>query len=101
MTNNYVYSAQTILLFNFLPPLPCRKSFDPDVQFSNMCRLVSDQSQPMNSKVKVAWLEYFLELLPSVEGSDFKDNTGEVACVHIMLTIKSQHAHTSWYCTHI
>ncbi|XP_064397669.1 CLIP-associating protein 1-B-like [Halichondria panicea] len=52
-----------------------RKSFDPDVQFSNMCRLVSDQSQPMNSKVKVAWLEYFLELLPSVEGSDFKDNT--------------------------
>ncbi len=42
-----------------------------------MCRLVSDQTQPMNSKVKVAWLEYFLELLPLVEGSDFKDTTGE------------------------
>lgn len=52
-----------------------RKSFEPDAQFSRMCRIVSDHTQPMNSKVKLAWLEYFLELLPLVEGSDFKDTT--------------------------
>ncbi len=59
----------------------CRNSFDPDVQFSKMCRLVSDQTQPMNTKVKLAWLEYFLELLPNVESSDFKDTTGECKAI--------------------
>lgn len=31
----------------------------------------------MNNKVKLGWLEYFLELLPSLDSASFKDSTGE------------------------
>ena len=54
----------------------CRKSFEPDVQFVVMCRIVTDQTQPMNHKVKLAWLEYLRELLPLVDSAEFKDTTG-------------------------
>ncbi len=42
-----------------------------------MCRILTDQTQPMNNKVKLGWLEYFLELLPSLDSAIFKDSTGE------------------------
>ena len=53
-----------------------RKSFEPDVQFVIMCRIVTDQTQPMNHKVKLAWLEYLRELLPLLDSAEFKDTTG-------------------------
>ena len=56
--------------------LLCRKSFEPEVQFVVMCRIVTDQTQPMNHKVKLAWLEYLRELLPLVDSAEFKDTTG-------------------------
>ena len=53
-----------------------RKSFEPDVQFVIMCRIVTDQTQPMNHKVKLAWLEYLRELLPLLDSAEFRDTTG-------------------------
>ena len=47
------------------------------MQFSVLCRILTDQTQPMNNKVKLGWLEYFLELLPSLDSAAFKDSTGE------------------------
>ncbi len=41
-----------------------------------MCRILTDQSQPMNNKVKQAWLEYMHDLIPFMDSEDFKDNTG-------------------------
>lgn len=54
-----------------------RKSFDASAQFSVPCRILTDQTQLMNNKVKLGWLEYLLELLPSLDSASFKDSTGE------------------------
>eukprot|EP00731_Ephydatia_muelleri_P012716 Em0007g26a len=51
-----------------------RKNFEPEQQFMTLCRILTDPQQPMNTKVKQAWLEYFLELIGQVESSDFKDD---------------------------
>ena len=48
-----------------------------DTQFHALCRILTDQSQPMNNKVKQAWLEYMHELIPLMDSEDFKDNSGE------------------------
>ena len=32
----------------------------------------------MNNKVKLGWLEYFLELLPMLDSACFKDSTGKL-----------------------
>lgn len=53
-----------------------RKNFEPEQQFMTLCRILTDPQQPMNTKVKQAWLEYFLELIGQVESSDFKDDPG-------------------------
>lgn len=61
----------------YTPNTPVRrKVFDPEAQFNKMCRILTDQTQPMNSKVKLTWLEYFVELLPLVEAADFQDTSG-------------------------
>ena len=59
-----------------------RKSFDESTQFRVMCRILTDQTQPMNNKVKLGWLEYFIELLPSLDSANFKDSTGERDITH-------------------
>ena len=53
-----------------------RKSFDADAQFSVMCRILTDQTQPMNHKVKLGWLEYMQDLLSMLDSADFRDVTG-------------------------
>lgn len=53
-----------------------RKAFDPDAQFGVLCRIVTDPTQTLNNKVKLAFLEYLLELLPMLDPSDFKDSQG-------------------------
>lgn len=53
-----------------------RKNFDADAQFSVLCRILTDQTQPMNNKVKLGWLEYMQDLLPMLDSADFKDITG-------------------------
>ena len=47
-----------------------------DRQFSELCRILVDPQRPMNHKVKLAWLDYLNELLPSMEASDFTDCSG-------------------------
>ena len=69
----------------------CRKSFEPDVQFVVMCRIVTDQTQPMNHKVKLAWLEYLRELLPLVDSAEFKDTTGTPVVYFRDRTMPLQH----------
>ena len=71
----------------------CRKSFEESTQFSVLCRILTDQTQPMNNKVKLGWLEYFLELLPSLDSACFKDSTGEAAHAHTH-THSITHTHT-------
>ena len=56
-----------------------RKSFEAERQFAMLCRILIDQTQPMNHKVKLAWLEYMHELLPLLDSTDFKDTTGKPA----------------------
>lgn len=56
----------------------CRKSFEVSTQFSVLCRILTDQTQPMNNKVKLSWLEYFLELLPMLDSACLKESTGEL-----------------------
>ncbi len=57
--------------------IPFRRQFEVDSQFNTLCRILTDQSQPMNNKVKQAWLEYMHELIPLMDSEDFKDNSGE------------------------
>ena len=52
----------------------CRKAFDVDKQFHELCRILVDPQRPMNNKVKLAWLDYLNELLPSMEASDFTED---------------------------
>lgn len=54
-----------------------RKAFDPEAQFSALCRIVTDPTQTLNNKVKLAFLEYLLELLPTLDSADFRDSQGE------------------------
>ena len=54
-----------------------------DRQFSELCRILVDPQRPMNHKVKLAWLDYLNELLPSMEASDFTDCSG-VSSFHII-----------------
>ena len=59
------------------PPLaPSRRTFLYDQQFHVLCRILNDQSQPMNNRVKQSWLEYVHELIPSMNSEDFKDTPG-------------------------
>ena len=61
------------------PPSPLtssRRTFLYDQQFNVLCRILNDQSQPMNNRVKQAWLEYVHELIPSMNSEDFKDTPG-------------------------
>ncbi|CAI8057490.1 CLIP-associating protein 1 [Geodia barretti] len=51
-----------------------RKSFDTDQQFMTLCRILNDQSQPMNRKVRLAWLEYLSELIPLMDSGDLREN---------------------------
>ncbi len=53
-----------------------RKAFDPEAQFAALCRIVTDPTQTLNNKVKLAFLEYLLELIPLLDPSDFKDSQG-------------------------
>ena len=46
-------------------------------QFSVLCRILTDQTQPMNNKVKHSWLEYFLELLPMLDSAYLKESIGQ------------------------
>lgn len=55
---------------------PCSKAFDPEAQFAVLCRIVTDPNQTINNKVKLAFLEYLLELLPLLDSTDFKDSQG-------------------------
>ena len=54
-----------------------RKSFEPEQQFSTLCRILTDQTQPMGNKVRLAWLEYLQDLVPLLDSADFKDSMGE------------------------
>lgn len=65
----------------------CRHQFDVDAQFIALCRILTDQSQPMNNKVKQAWLEYVHELIPLMNSEDFKDNTGQYIYTHVQYVI--------------
>jgi CLIP-associating protein 1/2 len=51
-----------------------RKSFDTDQQFMTLCRILNDQSQPMNRKVRLAWLEYLSEVIPLMDSGDLREN---------------------------
>lgn len=51
-----------------------RKAFDPESQFTVLCRIFIDPKQTLNNKVKLAFLEYLLELLPMLEPSEFKES---------------------------
>ena len=55
----------------------CRRGFEEGAQFSVLCRILTDQTQPMNNKVKLVWLEYLLELLPSLDSACLKESAGE------------------------
>lgn len=57
---------------------PCSKAFDPEAQFAVLCRIVTDPNQTINNKVKLAFLEYLLELLPLLDSTDFKDSQGRL-----------------------
>ena len=65
-----------------------RKNFEPEQQFSTLGRILTDPQQPMNTKVKLAWLEYFLEVIAQMEPSDFKDDVGILSYprIHVCLT---------------
>jgi hypothetical protein len=54
-----------------------RKAFDPESQFGVLCRIITDPRQTLNNKVKHAFLEYLLELLPLLDPTDFKDSQGK------------------------
>ena len=56
--------------------LYCRRAFDVSQQFSVLCRILNDQTQPMTVKVKQAWLEYVHELVPLMDSEDFQDSSG-------------------------
>lgn len=51
-----------------------RKAFDPEAQFNVLCRIITDTKQTLNNKVKHAFLEYLLELLPMLDPADFKES---------------------------
>lgn len=54
-----------------------RKAFDPESQFSVLCRIITDPTQTHNNKVKHAFLEYLLELLPMLDPANFRDSQGQ------------------------
>ena len=64
-----------------------RRQFDVDIQFGAMCRILTDQSQPMNNKVKQAWLDYMHDLIPFMDSEDFKDNSGMCVNHYSSLTL--------------
>lgn len=53
-----------------------RKAFDAEPQFAVLCRIVTDPTQTLNNKVKLAFLDYLLELIPMLDPSDFRDSQG-------------------------
>lgn len=57
----------------------CSKAFDPESQFTALCRIITDPKQTLNNKVKLAFLEYLLELLPMLDPADFKESQGKLA----------------------
>ena len=40
-----------------------------------LCRILTDSTQPMNSKVKLAWLECMAELIPLLDSKQLHDTT--------------------------
>ena len=62
-----------------------RKNFEPEQQFVTLGRILTDPQQPMSTKVKLAWMEYFLEVIAQMEPSDFKDDVG-ILCYPTPLT---------------
>lgn len=66
-----------------------RKNFEPEQQFVTLGRILTDPQQPMNTKVKQAWLEYFLELIGQMESSDFKDDSETQQMVARLLDMTS------------
>ena len=61
----------------------CRRSFEPEHQFSALCRIITDQSQPMNNKVKLAWLEYVHELVPLMDPAHLKETPGTLSIIYM------------------
>ena len=66
-----------------------RRHFDVSQQFNVLCRILNDQTQPMNNKVKHAWLEYVHELLPLMDCDDFKDTSG----IYLIKIIENHHSY--------
>eukprot|EP00118_Oscarella_pearsei_P007437 m.36515 g.36515 ORF g.36515 m.36515 type:complete len:1097 (+) comp32260_c0_seq3:79-3369(+) len=54
-----------------------RESFDHGLQFTTILRIILDQTQPMNNKVKLAVLNYLLLLIPQMD-SDVIQNVSDV-----------------------
>ena len=66
-----------------------RNSFEPDAQLMALFRIVNDPTQTLNTKVKLAYLEYLLELLPMLEPGHFKETQGQTDRY-----VGSPHSHT-------
>jgi CLIP-associating protein 1/2 len=52
-----------------------RESFSADEQFNVIIRFLSDQTQTPNVKVKIAVLQYLINLIPLMDSNDFNSNS--------------------------
>ncbi len=53
-----------------------RNSFEAESQFVALFRIINDPTQVLNTKVKLAYLEYLQELVPVLDSGDFKETQG-------------------------
>ena len=80
MFGEYLPLPRVLLVSSCVHACVCRKAFDPEAQFAALCRIITDPNQTINNKVKLAFLEYLLELLPLLDSEDFKDSQGKAWC---------------------